>query len=626
MLHARKGKYQDLMRRKPIVIRRVPTQLASLVKAELESRIPLEDVYFSRSAHPDGDRWTIKDIKQPNGSVNPAFKNIELSFNPSASLKTLAKYALGVKDDVILKFADIEVSRKAWPKEAGYAPIAKAIGRPGRWNGAWPEVVHHHITHWRYNSLARRYAADDVKYTRDLYYHLDSPEPGDTDSELACMVALVRWRGFEINVPNLRKLRDEERLKSESIPTAPSAVRRWLEEVMSSTERIVLNEGTKKEVLEVIQDWEGNTRAAERAKSVLNARHADKEIELYDKLIRARCFQPSFKVIGALSSRMSGTDDLNPQGIRATKKVRSNFTLARPGYTLCKGDFDSFEVSIAAAVYDDENLNSDILSGKSPHGLFACELYPGMTYEEIAATKKTEDDKYNDGKTSFFRLMYGGGHEGMATKINIAPEIAEKAFNNFLAKYPGVGRHRESINSQFCSMTQPGGIGSEVVWKEPSDYVDNGLGFKRYFTLENRICRAIFELAQKPPKNWSYFKAKVQRKDRQQTASGAAQSALYAAAFNIQAKNLRAAANHQIQSKGAVITKELQLRIWGLQPVGVAPWKVQPFQVHDEILCVTQPELVATLSEIVSDFITEYKPIVPLLSMDWKSGVSSWAD
>lgn len=619
MLHARKGKYQSLMRRKPITIRRVPTQLAKAVKDTLETSIPLDDVYFSKRKDPSSDRWVIKDIKKPNGDINPAFKNIELNFRPSMSLKTLAKYALGVKDNILL-FGDIEVPRKVWPKEYGYAPFSNGK------KGEWPSVIHHFINHWYYNQLARKYASDDVRYTRDLYKHLGCPESGDTDSELAAMVAVVRWRGFEINIESLKKLRDEEQKKLEEVPTAPNAVKRYLEEVMSDLERIVLNNGTKEEVLKNIAEWEENKVAAERAQGVIDARHATKEIELYDKLIKAEKFHASFKVIGALSSRMSGTDDLNAQGIRATEKVRSNFILKRPGYNLCRGDFDSFEVSIAAAVYDDDNLNKAILSGKSPHGLFACELFPEMSYTEIEKTKKTEDDKYNDGKTSFFRLMYGGGWEGLAEKIRVKPEIAEKAFNSFLKKYPGVGRHRAEINSDFCSMTQPGGLGTAVIWKDPAEYIDNGLGFKRYFTLENKICKELFELAQAPPKQWSFIKAKVTRRDRVQTAAGASKTAIYAAAFNIQAKNLRAAANHQIQSKGAVITKELQRRIWDCQPTGVHKWFVQPMNIHDEILCVTAPEIVEKVSTIVRGFVEEYKRIVPLLGIDWKTESNSWAD
>src|SRR4029079_19641999 len=107
--------------------------------------------------------------------------------------------------------------------------------------------------------------------------------------------------------------------------------------------------------------------------------------------------------------------------------------------------------------------------------------------------------------------------------------------------------------------------GSQVVWDEPADYIESFLGFKRYFTLENMICRALFDLARKPPKNWKDCKVKVVRRDKVQTAGGAVASALYGAAFQSQAANMRAAANHEIQSPGGQITKDVQRRIWNLQ-------------------------------------------------------------
>jgi len=623
MLHARKGKYQCLMRRKPITIRRIPTQLISMVRQELEKLTDLDDAYFSQRSDPSGPRWAIRDIKFPDGSINPAFKNLELDFRPSTGLKTLTKYALGKQDDLILKFTDVEVSKKFYPKEFGYAPFALAVGRPGRWNNAWPEVIRHHISHWEYNTLARKYAADDVINTRELYYHLE-PEIGDTDSELSCMVAAVRWRGFEIDIEKIKELRLAAAKRKAKTPTAPNAVKGYLLEVMDKTESMALNNGTGKDVLKSIIEWD--SPAAKRAQEVLDARFATKEIELFDKLIKAGKFHASFRVIGALSSRMSGDNDLNAQGIKGTKEIRQKFKLKRDGYKLCGGDFDAFEVSIAESVYNDENLRADIISGKSPHGLFACELYPHLTYEEILATKGTEDDLYGNGKTGFFRIMYGGGWEGMVEPLDVDPKVAEKAFNGFMKKYPGIKRYLDTIESDYCSMTQPAGIGTAVVWKDPKPWVDNGLGFKRYFDIENKICKMLFDLANDPPKIWKYVKAKVMRKDRQQTAAGAVQSALYAAAFNIQAKNLRAAANHQIQSKGATITKEVQRAIWDLQPAGVAKWLVQPMNIHDEVMCPTTPEMVDDVENTVKNKVESFRDIIPLLSITWNKDMNSWAE
>jgi len=317
---------------------------------------------------------------------------------------------------------------------------------------------------------------------------------------------------------------------------------------------------------------------------------------------------------------------LNPQGIKKTTEVRSMFKLKRPGYVLCGGDFDAFEVSIAESAYNDDALRNDIKSGISPHGMFALEIYPDKTYEEIVATKGTARDLYTDGKTSFFRLMYGGNWEGMAKLLGISDEIAEKAFNNFMKRYPGIKKYQDSVESRFCSMTQPAGIGTAVVWKDPDICIDNGLGFKRYFILENKICKMLFDLAQAPPRAWKFIKARVTRTDRMQTVAGATQSALYAAAFSIQARNLRAAINHEIQSKGAAITKNLQRNIWDLQPAGVHKWLVQPMNVHDEIMCPADTSIVNDLRSVVNTVINKYRDVVPLLSITWKEDMNSWAD
>lgn len=37
------------------------------------------------------------------------------------------------------------------------------------------------------------------------------------------------------------------------------------------------------------------------------------------------------------------------------------FPLAWDGYELCGGDFDSFEVTLADAVYNDQTLRADLL-------------------------------------------------------------------------------------------------------------------------------------------------------------------------------------------------------------------------------------------------------------------------
>jgi DNA polymerase I-like protein with 3'-5' exonuclease and polymerase domains len=101
---------------------------------------------------------------------------------------------------------------------------------------------------------------------------------------------------------------------------------------------------------------------------------------------------------------------------------------------------------------------------------------------------------------------------------------------------------------------------------------------------------------------------------------------LYAAAFGMQAATMRAAANHEIQSSGATITKMVQRQIWELQPAGGHRWFVEPMNIHDEIMCVTEPSLVDRVADVVNQAVESVRDKVPLIKMDWKKSLASWAD
>jgi len=648
-LHARRGPYQSTMDRHEIRIRRVPVQIAWQLARELEKRVELKDIYFARRKDGTADKWSVLNIEDEEGKVDKDFKDVVLKFCPSSALKALAADALGETADSILLFADIEIDRKYWPEEVGWAPFAKAIGSRHAWKGTWPEVIHRHISHWQYNELARKYAEKDVDLTRRLYYHFDAPELGDDDSTLACMVAAVRWRGFKIDVPKLRQLQFESRKLARSAPTAVSYVKKYIFPHLSDEEKLILKGSTKKVVLEALVDesvddcevcdgygkkgctgcdgsGEVPTEAARRAKEVLVARTAMKEIEIYDKLIQAGRFHASFKVIGTLSGRMAGSDRLNPQGIKGTKEVRSCFPLTWDGYQLTGGDFESFEVAIADSVYEDPKLREALLGGKKIHGLFAEALFPEENYDSILATKGTDDDLYTKGKQGVFAKIYGGTSYTLQTRLGISADVAEAAEKRWELQYPGIKKAQQKIHDAFCSMRQPGGIGTRVVWKDPAEYIESKLGFRRYFSLENSICKVLFDLAEEPPDDWEDANVKVMRRDRIQSAQGATRSALFGAAFAIQGANVRAATNHVIQSTGAELCKNLQRRLWDVQPSGCHQFILMPLNIHDEIMLPCLPEYVPQVTMIVNGAVEEYKELVPLVAIDWSNDLNTWAD
>lgn len=680
MLHARKGPYQATMDREDIRIKRVPAVLANELAAELGQRIPLKDIYFGRKTNPK-ERWKVYDIEDDLGRVIPDFKNVVLKFAPTSALKALAADALNIDTDEILLFADIEIPKEYRPEELGYAPYAMSVGKPGEWNGAWPEKIGKHISHWAFHTTARKYAEDDVRYLQLLYLYFSKPshelkygkfKSGDDDSILSCCVGAVRWRGFKINTAKIEKLRKDAldwlgKIKSlcrdcgkfelhhtaehkfrpsdfEVNFNSTAVVRTYLEEVLDPTTKAVIASSTKKIILEELAKWKKETvcekcngqnenckycdgtglvdgdephPVAARAALILACRKAKKRVELFDKLLQSGRFHADFKVIGALSSRMAGAGGVNAQGINKEEEVRDCFDLAPEGMILLGGDFDGFEVVLIDAAYGDPELRAELMSGKKIHGLFGVFLFPGKSYEDILATKKLAEGQnlYSRSKNGVFAMAYGGEAHTLMTRVGIPEAVANEAYQRFLKRYKVFGQRRLQTFAMFQAVSQPNGFGSKPKWVDPSEYIESMFGFRRYFTVENQIVKALYQLCEHIPKEWASIDVKVIRRDKVQVAGNAVRSALLGAAFTVQGQTTRAAGNHLIQSSGATLCKTLQRRLWDIQPPGIKSWRIMPMNVHDEILAPTKPEYEQEVFRIQKEFLTEFRDKVPLLEM-----------
>lgn len=676
-LHARKGVYQSTLDRKDIRIKRVPKVLARPLAEELNKRIKFNKLYFARRKEQLENPWQVFDIRDGDNDIEPDFKDIVLKFSPSSGLKALAVDALGADESDLLQFGDVSVHQKLNPIEVGWAPFAEAIGSPGQWNRSWPDVIKYHIEHWCYHEKGREYARRDIVYTRGLYEFFGRPELDDDDSVLACAVAAIRWKGYAVDIEGIKKLKDKALELSETAPKSPGRVKDWIWPDLDETEKLATGNSTKKVVLEEMATWKKECEhceatgrcadetlcmhctngcnehpAATKAKMVLDARKAKKEIEIYDKLLLAGRFHASFKIIGALSGRMSGGDGLNAQGIKSTKEVRRCFPLAFDCEELCGGDFESFEVVIAVAIYKDPKLEADLntlsvcpgcLGAKTKkgkdcsdcvgtgsckkkiHGLFGEALFD-KCYEDIVATKGSAKDLYTDGKRGVFASLYGGNENTLVDRLGVTIETAKSAFEKWTSRYPGIKKAQQRIVNMFATMKQPDGLGHKIYWADPAQFMPSLLGFRRYFDLENRISKVLFDLAEKPPKEWTNLRITVRRRDRDQTVSGAVRSALFGSAFQIQSANIRAATNHEIQSTGAGITKHVQRRLWDLQPNGIHPWVVRPMNIHDEIMCPCNHETKLKITTLVKEEVEKFRPLIPMIGIDWSEEMKTWAD
>lgn len=632
MLISKMGPYQSLMDRKNVVIRRVPSVLAERVQLYLERNVRIDDIYFSRQKkYTEAPRWTCTPSKDKNGKLQRGFDDITLRFKPSGALKVLARHALKIPEEEIIQRAEVLPLQR--PEiDYGYRP----------YGGDWPKYVKTHAMHWKHSSRAREYATDDVDYTRRLWYYFGSPEPGDVDSDLAIMVACVRWRGARVLTAEMRTLVSRLQADLGSIPQAPRQVLAWLGEVMdedlrkwvTNTKKTTLQKLAKVECDCVYTDVQecpkcNNTRlhpVATRATQVLEARTRKKEQELYEKLVDADGLYASYRIIGALSGRMAGADRLNVMGIKRTDEVRALFPLADPalGEILVGGDFDAFEVVLAIADSGDKRLEADVKSGLKIHALFGQSMFPGTTYSDILMSAGTSDDKYTLGKNGVFTMIYGGDFTTLINKYNVEEAAAKAAFDNFDRKYPDLAIWRREVQRALTILSQTS-LGGRITRSDPVEFIGSMFGYRRYFTLEIQIIKALADLAENPPKDWLDLKIKVLRRaDRGlQTVGNAVRSALYGAAFGVQSAAQRAGSNQRIQAAGARITKVVQHAIWKKhQPAGFSSWQVRPLNIHDEILVITKPELKESIAVTVQTSVESFRARVPLIKMEWHEMVS----
>ena len=630
MLVAKQGEFQDLMNRKPVIVRRVPEEKIHEVCDYLNEQLWASDHYnpafFHKSKHKG---WKVVGT------------NLMLVFAPSMTLKVLmAKY---LKRE-LASFHDI--MPKVMPKEHKYDPCGTE----------WHKCLDLHVRHYEYNELARKYAADDVEYLRQLRGFLGNPVAGDDDSELAAMVGTVRWSGFRVNTEEIANRRLAALKISNATPKSPRRVREYLHEVCTPIEQTLVT-GTDKYKLTEYASWMNNDPCpdcqglgvpigsvakcqackgtgslesgvphpiVERAKLVMEARSAAKEVELYDKLLKTGRFHTGFSVIGAKSSRMSGSDGLNPQGIKRDLAVRACFPLADSHEHLEGGDFDSFEVALMEAEWKDPKLRETLLAGKKLHGLVGA-VMSGLTYEEVM--KKESDPSlvqgtwYANGKTAVFAMGYGGNEYTLKRKLGLTEARAKECFKAFTSEYEGIAKARQEIQDLFTAIDV-----RDFSWQEPADYCETFLGFKRYFTLENTVIKMLYDTAMNMPEHLKDDVTYVVRNTQKgaQSVTQAIKSALLGGAIGLQNANQRAAGNHRTQSPGGAITKELERNIWDLQPHGVNEFLVKPLNIHDEVMVCTK--LVGAIAPIVERLLEKYRPHVPLIAMDWSEDLTTWAD
>lgn len=593
-----KGPLQHLVGRskRGFKINKVPRVAVKLLKPMLDKILDeLDPLLFAKTKKHKLEWW------EAELTDNPELVNLKLNFYPASGLKPVMKQMFN------RSIHSIDIPMEYQPsdeKGQEYRP----------YNRTWIKYIDYHINYWQHQGV--QYATDDIEHLRTLHKWFLSQNlwpDSDIDSDLAWMVGACRHKGYKVNVTKVNKLIDKIIEKESNVPTAPQQSLRWLHQVCSPTEKLFVK-NTDKVILEKLSGGDFG-ELSDRAKQIVHQRELTKQLDLLVKFREVGRFHPDFNVSETLTNRMSGKGGLNAQGINRDTFIREIFEFAELPYVLSGGDFEGQEVTILDSLCNDQKLRSLLKSGIKIHALMGAKIYN-------IEPDKLSPDQYHKGKTVIFGLIYGATAEKVAQVIGQSIERATQILWEFFKEYPGVKKWMESIEYAFCSMYQSH-IGAKVQWREPAEYVESIFGFRRQFKLENRFTKFFFELSGKL-KELKLINQQIERTSgRIQSIMGATQTALFAAAFGIQAKNLRTARNTSIQSSGAECTKRLQYSIWNLQPSGVYPFIVQPFNVHDEVLCPNNcPELV---EQTVNETIDNLKGRIPLLAIKWRI-MQNWSE
>ena len=221
----------------------------------------------------------------------------------------------------------------------------------------------------------------------------------------------------------------------------------------------------------------------------------------------------------------------------------------------------------------------------------------------------------------------GGDWNTLVQKLGVSEARAKAAYADFVKRYPGIGKARNKTFDAFCSMRQPAGIGSAVVWASPAEYVETFLGFRRLLFTGKQDLQGPVRAG--PQRSGTLAGVTGQGQCRA-IACRLAGGAVSSAASMVPPSKCRpptCGPPRTTKSKAPErITKSVQRRLWDLQPAGVHPLMLAPLNVHDKLMVVAMPSIVPGITESVREVVESFRGHVPLIGMTWYEGMDNWAE
>ncbi|WP_448577920.1 DNA polymerase I [Thermaurantiacus sp.] len=188
--------------------------------------------------------------------------------------------------------------------------------------------------------------------------------------------------------------------------------------------------------LERLAEQEG----AEIARKILEWREVQKLRSTYTEALQARInpktgrVHTSFSMAGTSTGRLASTDpNLQNIPIRTAvgRQIRQAF-VAEPGHVLLSADYNQIELRLLAHIADVPELKKAYAEGADIHALTARQVF------DIPEGEPVPREQRASAKTVNFSIVYGVSAFGLAQRMGIPREEAQRFIDRYFARFPGI--------------------------------------------------------------------------------------------------------------------------------------------------------------------------------------------
>jgi DNA polymerase I-like protein with 3'-5' exonuclease and polymerase domains len=594
-----KGKARSVAR-----VRRIPRVAAGIV---------MNQVYGSLRPTVPEEYKLLVGMHEVKGK--PDLCTLSFSVDGRASLKAHMRHwglpTLELADSWPLPPREIEKPWLPYWDEVAYAPYTRAC----------TEVMNDPT------SPFHKYCALDILYLQVMYEKLGKPEP-DHHSDCVHAVAYTRYAGIPCDMAHVERSRAyyEEKVVAAQAHLGECNLKSSKQRLELLQKHDPLIQSSKRKVLEVLAKTD--RPSAPIAKAMLDFGKYKQRRDQCVKVLECKTgrVHPSLRVMGTATVRMGGEGGLNWQGIAQVEGKR-RMGIRAAVEADCGGDFDALEMTIAAAVYRDEQLQADLDNLIDLHAISGSMLPEaiknGYTYEWIVANKKDNPIAKalrSVGKTVNFGILYGAAWPKIQETVGCTENEAKELLERFYSRYKGIGAYRKSAEAMVMTADTEKWKADSVgqMRAECTDLT----GYTRAWAFEKQVADLLWRMGHRKWRTGLNGSVVRSQEKGAQAIDQAIRSALLGSAIAIQNAACRQMCNSPVQSSGANMTKILMARVWDRIRVPI-------LNVHDELIlsavgpCVDRP--MGLIQEVTKNFLAEFKRAVPSLNIKMVP-LRCWAD